>query len=268
MQRAFALRRAFTILVAAVTTVLGLRPMPVAAEDFARMQRAGSVRAERALDSDTLALSDGRELRLIGISAPKSMSRGPVYAVAEAARQELDRLAAGRTLTLYVGGRDRDRHRRILAHAVAEDGTWLQGAMLAAGLARVETFADNRARAGEMLAAEAAARSARRGIWAEPRYRVLTPEQADRIRDAYQIVEGRVVRVSEEKGRYELEFTPDGKRGFIVAIPSRQRAEFRAAGLDPAALAGAGLRVRGWIHRRLGPQLVASHPEQIERLPQ
>jgi micrococcal nuclease len=266
MQRVFHVRQ----VIGAVVSVFASLAFAdqASAEDFAQMQRAGAVRVERAVDGDTLALADGRELRLIGLSAPKSMSRGPVYAVAEAARQELDRLAAGRTMTLYVGGRDRDRHQRILAHAVAEDGTWLQGAMLAAGLARVETFADNRARAGDMLALEAAARSARRGIWAETRYRVLTPEQAERFRDAYQIVEGRVLRVNEEKGRFELEFTPDGNRGFVVSIPSRQRASFRTAGVDPATLVGAGLRVRGWIHRRLGPHILASHPEQIERLPQ
>ncbi len=238
------------------------------AEDFAALDRAGAVRAERALDGDTLALADGRELRLIGISAPKSTPKGPLYPAAEAARQELDRLAAGRTLTLYSGGRARDRRQRVLAHAVAEDGTWLQAAMLAAGLARVETFADNRARASEMLAIEAAARAERRGIWTEPRFRVLTPEQAERWRDGYHLVEGRVLRVSEERGRFELEFSPNGRRGFTLAIPSRQRALFRAAGLDPAGLAGANLRVRGWIHRRLGPEILASHPEQIERLAQ
>ncbi|MCK6450755.1 MAG: thermonuclease family protein [Alphaproteobacteria bacterium] len=238
------------------------------AEDFTAMERAGAVRAERAIDGDTLALADGRELRLIGIAAPKSTPKGPLHRVAEAARQELDRLAAGRTLTLYSGGRPSDRRQRLLAHAVAEDGTWLQGAMLAAGLARVETFADNRARAAEMLALEATARKERRGIWAEPRFRVLTPEQAERWRDGYHLVEGRVLRVSEEQGRLALEFSPNGRRGFVVAVPVRQRAQFRAAGLDPAGLAGTTLRVRGWIHRRLGPEILASHPEQIERLTQ
>ena len=226
------------------------------------------MRAERAIDGDTLSLADGRELRLIGISAPKSTPKGPLYPVAEAARSELDRLAAGRTLTLYVGGRASDRRHRLLAHAVAEDGIWLQGAMLAAGLARVETFADNRSRAGEMLALEAAAREARRGIWAEPRFRVLTPKQAERWRDGYHLVEGRVLRVSEEKGRIALEFSPDGKRGFVLAIPSRQRALFRTAGIDPGGLTGATLRVRGWIHRWIGPEILASHPEQIERIRQ
>ena len=42
---------------------------------------------------------------------------------------------------------------------------------------------------------------------------------------------------------------------------------FKAAGIDPKALAGKKLRVRGWVEWRNGPMIHATHAEQIELLP-
>ena len=64
-----------------------------------------------------------------------------------------------------VGGRRIDRHGRLLAHLEDSDGRWIQGEMLTAGLARVYSFADNRARVADMLALEKKARAVGAGIW-------------------------------------------------------------------------------------------------------
>jgi len=223
------------------------------------------VHAAGAIDGETLALADGGELRLIGLLVPAEPARR-----AEEARAELERIAAGRELTLAVGERARDRRGRLLAQAVTADGVWLQGALLAAGLARVETFADNCARAGEMLAIERTARAARRGLWADARFRVLQAAQAETapegLQDGFQLVEGRVLEVSERRDRFYLDFGRDWRRDFSVSIRKRDRARFRAAGLDPATLQGAVLRVRGWLRKWNGPLIEATHPEQFERL--
>lgn len=223
-------------------------------------------RAEAAIDGDTLRLADGGELRLVGLRAPKAGPRGdgPDRVLAAQAREALDRLAAGKSLSVEIGGLARDRRGRLLAQATTEDGVWLQGAMLAAGLARVETFADNRARAAAMLALEAEARAARRGLWADARFRVLSAQEAERLVDGFHLVEGRVVRVTERRDRLYLEFGADWRRDFTVSVARRARASFRAAGLDPAGLAGARVRVRGWVRVLNGPMIEASHPEQIE----
>jgi hypothetical protein len=42
---------------------------------------------------------------------------------------------------------------------------------------------------------------------------------------------------------------------------------FKEAGIDPKALAGKKLRVRGWVEWRNGPMIRATHAEQIELLP-
>lgn len=242
-------------LVPAVSLVVATLAQPLAAAETAR--------AEAALDGDTIALEGGAVLRLAGIRAPKGTAEGRFAA---ASRARLEGLAAGQALTLEIAGPKRDRHGRIPAHATRADGVWLQGAMLEAGLARVETFADNRARAAEMLALEEAARNAGRGVWGDRRYRVLTPEEAESAGDGFHLVEGRVLRVTERRGRFYLDFGADWRRDFTVSIAGGDRARFRAGGLDPAGLEGAALRVRGWLKRLNGPMIEATHPEQIERL--
>ena len=77
-------------------------------------------------------------------------------------------LTLGKSLSLAYGGRRMDRHGRLLAHLYDADGSWIQGAMLRRGMARVYSFSDNRSLVAEMLAIEGQARAARRGIWVTP----------------------------------------------------------------------------------------------------
>lgn len=227
-----------------------------------------------ALDGDTLALASGLEVRLAGVQAPKRApgQRGTEAALAEEARGALSALAGGRTVTLRYGGARRDRYGRAVAHPVRDDGLWLQGAMLRAGLARVRTLADNRALATEMYAAERAARAARRGIWSHPRYRVRAPDDLDDAIDSFRIVEGRTVAATRSRGgRIYLNFGDDRRSDFTVAIARSDRELFESAwaeaGFAPvSALAGRRIRVRGWLRADNGPLIEADHPEQIELL--
>jgi len=167
---------------------------------------------------------------------------------------------------LVFGGRQRDRHGRLLAHLYGANGEWLQGELLEAGLARVYSFADNRALITEMLALEAEARAAGRGIWAEPYYRIRTPDEAATHVGSFQLVEGRVVDAALVKGKAYLNFGADWRTDFTVALPASALKLFATAGLDPEAFEGRILRVRGWIKSFNGPMIEATHPEQIEVL--
>lgn len=60
---------------------------------------------------------------------------------------------------------------------------WAEEALLLEGLARVQTRKDGVGRASELLAAESAARSAKRGLWAETAYAVKDPvRHVERLR--------------------------------------------------------------------------------------
>ena len=221
------------------------------------------------VDGDTVRLSSGLEVRLVGIQAPKLPLGRPNFKswpLAVAAKATLEQLVGGARVRLAYGGRRRDRHGRALAHLYQADERWVQGEMLRRGMARVYTFADNTARIAEMLALERAARAAGRGIWSHPFYKVRAVTETPDFLHSFQIVEGRVEAAAVVRGRVYLNFGPDWRTDFTVTIAPGDVRRFKDAGLAPARWDGRMLRVRGWLKRYNGPMIEATHPEQIELL--
>jgi endonuclease YncB( thermonuclease family) len=269
----FALWVAFLLLLVPVPVPATLAAAALPAELAAELAAAPGGRVATVTDGDTLTLADGREIRLVGIQAPKLPLGRAGFApwpLAEEAKRFLEALTAGRTLELGFGGRRGDRHGRVLAHlfvvGAEGEGRWIQGEILRAGLARVYSFADNRALIPEMLALEQEARAARRGIWADPFYALRSAEDAGRWLGGFELVEGRVFAVGRAGSNTYLNFAEDWREDFTVVIDRQAARLFAAAGIDPAAYEGKKLRVRGWLKSRNGPMIEASHPEQIEEL--
>lgn len=263
--------RVWSLPVLAVLVALAAAPTADAAERMPPGFAAGTPgRVVQVTDGDTLVLADGREVRLVGIQAPKlPLGRAgfPIWPLAPEARAALGAMAMGRTLTPWFGGARRDRHGRLLAQLTRADGLWLQGEMLARGLARVYSFADNRKGIAAMYAIERTARAARRGIWALPYYRVLKDTEAGRHIGTFQLIEGRIRAVAVVHGRGYLNFGEDWRRDFTVIVPKAALAIFRAAfGRSLGQLSGRPVRVRGWLRSYDGPMIEATHPEQIEVL--
>ena len=192
--------------------------------------------AVEVVDGDTLLLENGTEVRLVGIQAPElALGRAGFkpWPLAEQAKQGLEALALGKMLTLYYGGRKLDRYGRALAHLLRADGLWLQGELLAAGMARVYSFRDNRRLIAEMLG-------------------------------SFQLVEGPVVGAAIVRRRGYLNFGADWKSDFTISIAPGDRKLFGPGGEDTTALEGRTVRVRGWIKSFNGAMIEATHPEQIE----
>lgn len=238
-----------------------------AVRDALAAEAGGAVTA--VIDGDTLTLADGREIRLVGIQAPKLPLGRPgfeAWPLAEEARQALEALTLGRRVELGFGGRRGDRHGRVLAHLFDAEGRWIQGEILKAGLARVYSFSDNRALIPEMLALEREARAARRGIWADPYYAIRKAETAENWLGGFELVEGRVIAVGRGGSNTYLNFSDDWRRDFTISLDRRAVRLFREAGVDPEAYEDRVVRVRGWLKSRNGPMIEATHPEQIEVL--
>ena len=244
--------------------------LPAGAPPAAGGSGTGRVAAVR--DGATLLLEDGREVRLAGIEAPRpplpALGR-PAQPFAEEARAALAGMVLGRTVALSPGEARPDRHGRRPAHlhlldAAGARTAWVQGELLRRGLARVGAAPDEAAPA--MLALERAARAERRGLWGDAFYAVLKPWETWRHRDSFQLVEGQVLRAAAVKGRIFLDFGPDWRSDFTVAVPREAVRPLRRAGLDPLRLEGRRLRVRGWLTLRNGPMIEAAHAGQIELL--
>ena len=228
----------------------------------------GEARVVEVVDGGTVLLDDGETVRLAGIQAPKPAHEGAGSGAgpfAMDARQALAGLVLGRRVGLAFGGSRRDRHGRLRAHLVRlDDGAWIQGALLAAGLARVHSLIDDRAAVAAMLVHERRARAGRLGLWTEARYRVRAADEAGTGLRSFQLVEGRVRAAAVVRGRGYLNFGADWREDFTVSIAPRDRRRFEAEGVAVQDYEGRLVRVRGWIKSFNGPMIEATHPEQIE----
>jgi len=223
----------------------------------------------RVLAGDTLALDDGREVRLIGALAPDTAP------ASSDAQHALMALIAGRGVQLRYEGRRQDRYGRILAQVFAADraegagdGLWLQAAMVRAGHARAYTLPGNGACLGELLAAEGEARRAGRGLWTREAYRVRAATDVAsllRLTGQFAVVEGRVAAVGRSAKTLYLNFGDDWRRDFTASLALSQGPRSDAA-QRAQALAGRTLRVRGWIERRNGPLIALGSLDEVEVL--
>jgi endonuclease YncB( thermonuclease family) len=254
------------------------------------LEKGETGRVARVFDGDTLALDKGLRVTLTEIEAPYGDQP-----FAQQARAGLERLALHRPAQLAYGGIRRLPPRRAKTGApqagpapaetalaqvfVQSEGgrwIWLQQAMVAEGLARVRTRKENHARAAELLAAEAQARAARRGLWAQSAYRVLSADAAVAQAGAlparcgqgpFWIVEGRVRDVAADARRAYLNFGADYRTDFTVGVYGTDVvADWQAQGPALASYKGQRVRVRGRAANRNGPLICADHPAQIEVL--
>jgi micrococcal nuclease len=229
----------------------------------------GSGKVVEIVDGDTLILNDGREIRLVGIQAPKlplGRRNFKTWPLADKAKSALLKLALYKTVTLSYGGRRIDRYNRLLAHLHDEKGLWIQGELLRRGMARVYSFSDNRAVVADMLKIEREARGERRGIWGHSFYKIRNLDGVGRDIGSFQLVEARIKAVAALKKYTYLNFGDDWRTDFTIAIPARARRLFKTAKMNLKSLEGQSVRVRGWVKSRNGPMIEASHPEQIEIL--
>lgn len=238
------------------------------------LEHIGLGKVGAVVDGDTFTLEDGRDVRLVGIQAPKLPlgRRGfAAWPYSNQAKGAFAALAQGQSVHLWSGGAQVDRHGRILAHVTLVDsGAWLQKALLEQGAARVYSFADNRAAAAPLYAAEETARRYGRGLWAHPIYAVQKSDSAHK-ETGFELVEGTVYGVSHLNSFTYVNFGPDWRTDFTVRIAPKNRRNFGdteeqgKAWLD--ALKDKNVRVRGWLFQRGGAMIEISHAEAIELLP-
>jgi micrococcal nuclease len=129
-----------------------------------------TARIERVVDGDTVVVRvDGRRerVRYIGIDTPESVRPdAPDECYGERAAAENRRLVEGRRVRLVLDVEERDRFGRLLAYVYrAEDGRFVNAALVRAGHARTLTIAPNVRFAARFARLAADARRAGRGLW-------------------------------------------------------------------------------------------------------
>ena len=167
--RARAGRRAVALVVLAVVAALVVAAWTGGGPGEGDDDRGAEV--VRVVDGDTVVVrvgGDEEPVRLIGIDTPESVDpRSPVECFGtEASRRTAALLPEGTEVRLVLDVEARDRYDRLLAYLYrADDGTFVNLALVEEGFASVLTYPPNVAHTDEFVAAAADARREGLGLW-------------------------------------------------------------------------------------------------------
>jgi endonuclease YncB( thermonuclease family) len=219
----------------------------------------GEGRVAAVIDARSFRLDDGREIRLAGIEVPDKTK-----AVAA-----LSALLIGRDVTLRGGDDAPDRYGRQPAFVfLAGSETPVQSELLSRGEALVAADVTDKDCASALGAAEADARGAKRGTWADPTAIKNAESPGDILAGIgrFTVVEGKVLSVRQAGATTYLNFGRNWTQDFAVTISRRMMPAFEAAGLAPKSFENRRIRVRGFIEARGGPRIEVLRVGQIEIL--
>ncbi len=220
------------------------------------------------LDVRTFRLQDGREIRLAGIEPVTSQKTAANRSAA------LSAILAGHDVIVRADDDTPDRYGReaafvfLTSSEIPPAEKLVQTEILMQGEALVSASVTDKECAGLLMAAEAAAREAKRGIWADPAVIKNTESPGDILAGIGQftLVEGKVLSVRQAGATTYLNFGRNWTRDFAVTISRRMLPLFEAAGIAPKSLENRRIRVRGWIEARGGPRIEVLRVGQIEVL--
>ncbi len=217
----------------------------------------------QVFDGDTLALSDGRRVRLLGINTPElgSDEHRP-EPLADPARTFLESLAPpGALVMLRLDVERHDRYGRLLAHVFLSDGINVQAELVAAGLAMTLVVPPNEWNHACYDRLEQEARKNRRGIWKLDRFRPVSAERLSAKTRGFRIVTGKIQRIGEGRKNLWLNIAPR----VAIRIPKEDLTHFRA--LPPRSLLARAVEARGYVERRRGElRITVRHPAALRVL--
>ena len=225
----------------------------------------GRATVARAAEATVLALEDGRFVRLESVAVYDPTGAPALH---RAVQSRVNALVAGRQVEIRTQDPKPDRYGRLVAQVKTSDAQslWLQDVLVREGMVLVDTAPSHRSCARQLLLSEAEARSSGRGLWAMDPKPVLSARDAETVFDRMVLVEGTVLSAKTAGATTYLNFGPVWRTDFTVTVRARSLRLLRKEGLDPLALEGERVRVRGYAQDRNGSQVELTHPEQIEIL--
>jgi endonuclease YncB( thermonuclease family) len=221
----------------------------------------GEGRVAAVIDARSFRLDDGTEVRLAGIEPSATDQAQGASALAA--------IMAGRRVTLRGEDDTPDRYGRQSAWVFLEGSeTPVQSELLSRGEALVSVNISDKDCAKTLATAEAEARQARRGIWADPTAIKNAESPGDILAGIgrFMVVEGKVLSVRQAGATTYLNFGRNWTRDFAVTISRRMVPAFEAAGLAPKSFENRRIRVRGFIEARGGPRIELLRVGQVEML--
>ena len=129
------------------------------------LSHAQTYTVQRAVDGDTLLLTNGEYVRLIGVDTPETKHpQKPVEYFGKEAYQFTRRMVEGKEVRLEYDQTRRDRYNRILAYVCLMDGTFLNAEIIKQGYRFAYTKYPFKYME-EFRRCEREARENKRGLW-------------------------------------------------------------------------------------------------------
>lgn len=230
------------------------------------------VQIRKVIDGDTVVLANGQHLRIIGINTPemnfgkRRQSEGP-QPYAKEARLYLNRwIENSKQVYVSVGKEQKDRYGRTLAHLYSSlhrdprlDGSGVRyniaAQLIRRGLGFYIAIPPNLGQSACLKQVESQARAERLGLWQS--FTAQHPENGKSLKTGFQLVSGRIVKVSKAANSWWLEFNGQ----LVLRISSKNTGYFGTQKLR--ALVGHSVSVRGWVIDR--GSKYENHPKGYKR---
>jgi len=213
-------------------------------------------KVDYVVDGDTIVISGGEKVRLVGIDAPE---KGEKYA--RHSKRKLDQLA-GRTVNLNLC-EEKDVYGRYLG-VLSIKGENVNMALLEEGLAVPMLIPPcGKSVASDVLAASGRALIARIGIYSQASFETVRHENAGEHIGETAVIRGRILNLHKGRKAWHLNFGKDWKTDFTAVLFREARFRFQALGLNPEDLVGSEVLVLGKVKEYNGPEIVIRGPEQI-----
>lgn len=204
-----------------------------------------SVVVERVIDGDTVQLTDGRRVRLIGVNTPE-LARNGVAGDPLGARAKLfleARVADSPSVNLVYGVDRADRYGRVLAHLFDKGMRSLEVSLLESGLAHRVVVSPNIAMQDCFSLAEKGAKKNLQGVWASD-YWVRDADKGNSATTGFRLLVGVIEKVNFRGNRWWIDF--NGNTAFYVTKENHHFFDQEWV----RGLVGKRVEVRGWLTER------------------
>ena len=188
------------------------------------------VKIKYAVDGDTVKLTDGRSVRLIGVNTPElHANKNPEPGSIEA-KLALKSWVEGKEVELIYGEEPKDRYNRVLGYLVLQ-GETLSQRLISEGLGWAISIPPNDAIAPCLFAAEAKPLASRTGVWSAPERHAISINSG-----GFAVVVGKVTRIDRSKKYTYI----DLDRQLAVRVANELVSELHVEQDD-------SVQVRGWV---------------------
>lgn len=218
-------------------------------------------RVERVVDGDTIFLSDGRRIRLLGINTPEVSGRNKsAEAGGDRAKEWLQQAVDGKKVSLQFDVEKADKYQRTLAYVFTDSKRHINLELVERGLATVNIYPPNFKYLEALVKAQTIAESQKLGIWAEAAYAPVEFATINEVNyKGWKRLTGRVVALKQSEKYSYLQFSAN----FSLKIDNQWLSLFP----DLKTYTGKQLEVRGWLNKRNQQfSLHLRHPADIKIL--